>query len=260
MAQTGSTSRLLDQAGVPLDLQSGTATPAGQSGLIAMGSDGSNIRFLLVDASGRPIMVGAGVAGTPAGGVASVQGVAGGTALPVSSTTLALDRTTAAAPASVELSDGAAFYVGAKTGQLPAALVGGRLDDNIGSWLGSTAPTVGQKAMANSIPVVIASDQGAIPVTAGKSGTGTRTLVATSATAVTILASNANRNGAIIFNDSTKVVYLLLSGTGTVAANLFSTRLQGGDYYEVPAGYTGIITGLWSATGGNGAQVTEFTT
>lgn len=42
---------------------------------------------------------------------------------------------------------------------LPAALVGGRLDTNTGSWLGSVAPTVGQKTMANSLPVVIASDQ-----------------------------------------------------------------------------------------------------
>lgn len=45
------------------------------------------------------------------------------------------------------------------TTQLPAALVGGRLDTNIGAWLGSTAPTVGQKTSANSIPVVLASDQ-----------------------------------------------------------------------------------------------------
>lgn len=42
--------------------------------------------------------------------------------------------------------------------QLPAALVGGRLDENVGAWLGSTAPTVGQKTMANSVPVVLASD------------------------------------------------------------------------------------------------------
>ena len=49
--------------------------------------------------------------------------------------------------------------------QLPAALVGGRLDSNIGAWLGSTAPTVGQKTMANSVPTVLASDQAAIPVT-----------------------------------------------------------------------------------------------
>src|SRR5204862_4168867 len=60
------------------------------------------------------------------------------------------------------LSDGAAFYDAAKTGQLPAALVGGRLDDNVGSWLGSTVPSVGQKAMASSLPVAVASDQGAL--------------------------------------------------------------------------------------------------
>lgn len=43
--------------------------------------------------------------------------------------------------------------------QLPSALVGGRLDENVGAWLGSTAPTVGQKASASSVPVTLASDQ-----------------------------------------------------------------------------------------------------
>lgn len=51
--------------------------------------------------------------------------------------------------------------------QFPAALVGGRFDVNAGAWLGSTAPTVGQKTMANSLPVAIASDQGAVPVSDG---------------------------------------------------------------------------------------------
>jgi len=51
------------------------------------------------------------------------------------------------------------------TPQLPAALVGGRLDENLGAWLGSTAPTVGQKTAAASIPVVLASDQPVLSVT-----------------------------------------------------------------------------------------------
>ena len=51
------------------------------------------------------------------------------------------------------------------TPQLPAALVGGRLDENVGAWLGSTAPTVGQKARTSSIPVTIASDQTPLSVT-----------------------------------------------------------------------------------------------
>jgi hypothetical protein len=47
-------------------------------------------------------------------------------------------------------------------GGLPAALVGGRLDSNIGTWLGATTPTVGSKVSADSIPTVIASDQVAV--------------------------------------------------------------------------------------------------
>lgn len=41
----------------------------------------------------------------------------------------------------------------------------GALRHDVTSWLGSTAPSVGQKTMANSIPMVLASDQAAIPVT-----------------------------------------------------------------------------------------------
>ncbi len=51
-------------------------------------------------------------------------------------------------------------------GGFPSALVGGRLDQNVGAWLGSTAPTVGAKATASSIPVAIATDQVAFPVNA----------------------------------------------------------------------------------------------
>ena len=50
------------------------------------------------------------------------------------------------------------------TTQLPAVLVGARLDTNIGAWLGATTPTVGQKTMAASVPVVISSDQTAVPI------------------------------------------------------------------------------------------------
>jgi hypothetical protein len=35
---------------------------------------------------------------------------------------------------------------------------------NVGQWFGSAVPTVGQKVMASSVPVVMASDQGVIPV------------------------------------------------------------------------------------------------
>lgn len=69
--------------------------------------------------------------------------------------------------ASLPLPTGAATEVtlAAMSAKLPAALVGGRLDENLGAWLGSTAPTVGQKLMASSLPVAFASDQSALAVT-----------------------------------------------------------------------------------------------
>lgn len=63
-------------------------------------------------------------------------------------------------------------------GGLPSALVGNRLDINNGAWLGSTAPTVGQKTAANSVPTVLASDQSAIPVTQNPSEEATYTAIA----------------------------------------------------------------------------------
>jgi len=41
------------------------------------------------------------------------------------------------------------------------------LKQQLASWIGSTAPTVGQKTMGNSIPITIASDQSALPTTVG---------------------------------------------------------------------------------------------
>ena len=250
---------------VEIDVQDGIALPANQSGFISVGYDGANLRFVRVNSSGQQVFVGAGTAGTPAGGVVSVQGVGGGTPVPVSGTfwqatqpvsvsslplpagaateatlaavgsllvteldvalstraseatlsaikdtdgvkkitdplpagtneigkvaqgtaaaatapwpvrasdgtafiNVALEHVTAASPHAARLSDGSAFYDAAKTGQLPSALVGGRLDVNAGGWMGSTAPTVGQKTMASSLPVVIASDQSEVQVKQG---------------------------------------------------------------------------------------------
>lgn len=52
----------------------------------------------------------------------------------------------------------------------------GRLRVDNSSWLGSTAPTVGSKTSANSIPVVIASDQGSFPIAATLSAETTKVI------------------------------------------------------------------------------------
>jgi hypothetical protein len=72
-----------------------TANPT----LIA-GSDGSNIRTLRSDISGRLITVGLGTAGTPAGGIISIQGVSGGQPIPISGSVTASNSSTGATGAS----------------------------------------------------------------------------------------------------------------------------------------------------------------
>lgn len=62
------------------------ATPTANDGygVALIGYDGSNYRMNRMDSSGHQILVGAGSAGTPSGGVISIQGVSGGQAMPVS--------------------------------------------------------------------------------------------------------------------------------------------------------------------------------
>jgi hypothetical protein len=57
--------------------------------VLVAGSDGTDARTLATDSSGHPIIVGDGTAGSPAGGVVSVQGVSGGTVLPENLTQIA---------------------------------------------------------------------------------------------------------------------------------------------------------------------------
>lgn len=122
----------------------------------------------------------------------------------------------------------------------------------------TNANTNGQKNMAGSAPVVIASDQSLIPTKEVKSATGTQTSVASSATSVSVLASNANRLGATVFNDSTAVLYLLLVTGGTASNAVYTVQLAANAYYEVPFGYTGALIGIWATANGN-ARVTEMT-
>jgi hypothetical protein len=92
-----------------------------------------------------------------------------------------------------------------------------------------------------------------------KPGTGTRSQVADSATDVQILAANASRLGASVFNDSSATLHLGL-GTATVTASNYTVKVASGGYYELPSGFTGELRGLWASDPNDGgAKVTELT-
>ena len=88
MPVSNTTISVVDASGNSIVVPTATAVP--NSGVMVMGSDGTNSHFISTDASGHPIVVGDGTAGTPAGGVVSVQGVSSGTALPISAASLPL--------------------------------------------------------------------------------------------------------------------------------------------------------------------------
>jgi hypothetical protein len=317
MSQESPVALLYDGNGNPLAVQNGVAIPANTSGLLSMGSDGADSRYMLVDANGRQIVVGAGTAGASVGGVVSIQGVGGGTAVPISGTVTATFASVglngAAAPGSSDQvggSDGTnlqaerVFDLDTGVGTEWNFGVSVRLPGAGGSVPGGTAAnplridptgtttqpisaaslplptgaateatlasrladatftarinTLGQKTSANSTPVVLASDQSAITVKQSTSATATRSDVAGSAASVTVLAANANRLGATIFNDSSALLYL--KAGITASATDFTWKLFPGDLLTIDATllYTGRIDGVWaSATGA--ARVTEFT-
>lgn len=87
--------------------------------------------------------------------------------------------------------------------------------------------------------------------------TGSQTSVVGTITAnTTILAANTARRGASVFNDSTAVLTLALGGTQS--ATVFAVKLASQQYFEVPAGYNGAITGSWATATGS-ARVMEYT-
>lgn len=149
------------------------------------------------------------------------------------------------------------------------------------SHVGSTVVATGNGVVGAGVQrVAIASDNTAFSVNAVQSGTWTVqpgntanttawlfqnaraatssvTSVASSATSVTLLASNAARKGATVFNDSTAILYLKFGATAS--ATSYTVQIAAGGYYEFPGPtvYSGVVDGIWSAANGN-ARLTEL--
>lgn len=115
---------------------------------------------------------------------------------------------------------------------------------------------VGQTTKSASMPVALASDDALLSLV-GAPTAGTQSNVASSASDVTILASNSSRKGFYVFNDSTQVLYLLLSNA-TSSATVFTQKMAAGDSFSAaPGTYTGIVKGIWASANGS-ARVTEW--
>ena len=168
-----------------------------------------------------------------------------------------------------------------------------RVAQRLTSLIALLPASLGQKSMANGLAVTVASDQSALPssqsgtwtvqpgntanttawkvdgsaVTQPVSGTVTEavqtvssatvTQVASSATNVTLQASNASRKGLSIFNDSTQILRVKFGATAS--ATSYTVQIAAGGYYEMPVRptYTGIVDGIWASANGN-AYVTEL--
>ncbi len=101
---------------------------------------------------------------------------------------------------------------------------------------------------------------GSLSVAPTTASTSTITSVAENATSVTVLASNANRLAASLYNGSASACYLKYGVTAS--ASSFTKRLQTGEFHQVIGAYTGRIDCIWDTAPGTGVAamlIDEFT-
>lgn len=111
---------------------------------------------------------------------------------------------------------------------------------------------------SKALRVTLYDAAGAVTPPAGTpSATDTNTSVAASASSVTVLAANASRLGASVYNDSTAILYLRLN-SAAASTSAFTVQVSPGFYYEFPFRYVGAATGIWASATGS-ARVSEFT-
>ena len=90
------------------------------------------------------------------------------------------------------------------------------------------------------------------------SSTSTLTQVAASTSSVSILASNANRKGWVLVNDSNKIAFVAFAATATSAA--YTYKINANSTLEPQqAVYTGAISAIWKSGVTGNMVITELT-
>lgn len=130
------------------------------------------------------------------------------------------------------------------------------IEASLSSIDAGTPAALGQTTMASSQPIVIASDQTVLPVKETRAATSAVTSVADTDSNTTLLASNAARLGATIYNESTVDLHAKLGATASLTS--YTIKIAPSGYYEVPFGYTGVIDGIWTSNASGSARITEL--
>jgi hypothetical protein len=95
-------------------------------------------------------------------------------------------------------------------------------------------------------------------VTTNKAATSAVTSVPQSTSNTQLLAANANRVFASVYNNTGQKMFIKL-GTGANSTTSYSIQLMPNSYWEVPNDWTGEIDAVWSGNGAASALVTELT-
>lgn len=239
-------------------VSSGSATASSTTQIA--GTDGTNTHTIKTSATGVVIVDGSAVT-QPVSGTVTATNVANGATgatVPAQATQVAgSDGTNLRA---IKVSSTGVVSVDGSAVTQPVSAT--NLSTNIAQLAGTTTAVNNGTASAGTLRVAIASDNTSntnpFLVQANRSATATLTNVAASASSVSILASNANRKGAMVYNDSTAILYLKFGTTASTSS--FTVLMVAGSYYELPPSsiYTGAIDGIWASATGN-ARITELT-
>jgi hypothetical protein len=141
----------------------------------------------------------------------------------------------------------------------------------VGSAGSSAAGVLSVQGISSGTALGVSDNGGALTVDDGGSSltvdgtvTANRTRAATAtistqadaATSATLKASNANRLGIVIVNDSTAVLYVKYGATAS--ATDYTYKLSAGESLREEL-YTGIIDGIWASDASGSARITELT-
>ena len=112
-----------------------------------------------------------------------------------------------------------------------------------GTFFQTTQPV--SLATAPSTPVTGTFFQAVQATKEARSATSVATSASITTASGTVLAANANRLGATVYNESGAILYLHLGAAASLTA--YTLQVAIGGYFEVPHEFTGILTGITTA-------------